>query len=94
MRKKTGTIELPAAASRSRVQSVHTVAMLRVFSCFSSPSPLLSHISSFSSHQVFSRFDTNFPENEVQALVESMDLDGSGNISWKEFQRVVGLGVR
>jgi serine/threonine protein kinase/CRP-like cAMP-binding protein len=44
--------------------------------------------------EVFRKFDTEFPENEVQALVESMDLDGSGNISWKEFQRVVGLGVR
>lgn len=44
--------------------------------------------------KVFHRFDASFPEQEIQALLESMDLDGSGNITWREFERVVGLEVR
>ena len=44
--------------------------------------------------QVFKKFDKDFPINEIQALVESMDLDGTGKITRKEFARVVGLEVR
>ncbi len=43
---------------------------------------------------IIMKFDRNFPEEEIMALIESMDLDGSGKISWKEFERVIGLGVR
>lgn len=34
------------------------------------------------------------PSQESIALVESMDLDGNGYITWKEFKRVVGQGDR
>ena len=43
---------------------------------------------------VLLKFDPGFPETELVALVESMDLDGNGYITWKEFKRVVGQGIR
>jgi len=42
---------------------------------------------------VLRNFDESFPDEEVNALVQSMDLDGSGYVTWKEFKRVVGLEV-
>ncbi|GMH76291.1 hypothetical protein TrST_g9511 [Triparma strigata] len=43
---------------------------------------------------VIKKFDPSFPDEEAIALVESMDLDGNGYITWKEFKRVVGQGDR
>ena len=43
---------------------------------------------------VLQKFDETFPEEDIIALVRTMDLKGSGFISWEEFERVVGLDVR
>jgi CRP-like cAMP-binding protein len=43
--------------------------------------------------QVLRSFDASFPDEEANALVQSMDVDGSGFVSWDEFKRVVGLEV-
>ena len=38
------------------------------------------------------RMDSSFKESDVRDILKSLDLDNSGEVSWKEFKRIFGYG--
>ena len=38
--------------------------------------------------------DKTLSGNDIEAIMTSLDLDGSGFVSWEEFKRIFGMGKR
>jgi Ca2+-binding EF-hand superfamily protein len=37
------------------------------------------------------KMDSTFTDNDIEQILNSLDLDGGGNIDWEEFKRIFGM---